>query len=231
MGKGPRWVARIAGGIVVLLVLLQLLLPRIAAQRMRSELARYGTVRSASISAFPAIELLWGEAQSATMSAADISMSPAQINQLLWKARGVQRIDLHAASVHIGSLTLNNATLRKRGSQLDMNGTLTEADLRASLPGSTGFALLGSNSEGVEMRVKGNLFGVTTSVAVQLRAVEGKLVAQPQGIPFAGLVKITLLSVPHMYVQSIALVNSSAAETGSSSGEAAYQASIVAQLR
>jgi hypothetical protein len=230
MRTQPRRVARIVGGIVVLFVLVQLLLPRIAAQRMRSELARYGVVRSASISAFPAIELLWGEAQSATVSADNISMSPAQVNELLAKARGVQRIDMRATSVRVGSLTLHDATWRKRGDQLYMSGTLTEADLRASLPGSTGFELLGSDSEGVDMRVKGTLFGVASSVAVQLRAVEGKLVAQPQGIPFAGLVKVTLLSVPHMYVQSISLADSPSAGAGTSEGPS-YEATIAARLR
>jgi hypothetical protein len=228
--RGARIALGILGGIVVLLVLAQLLLPRIAAQRVRSELARYGVVRSASISAFPAIELLWGEAQSATMSAANISMSPAQANELLEKARGVQRIDMHAASMRVGSFKLHDASLHKRGDQLHMSGKLTEADLRASLPGSTSFALLGGNSEGVDMRVSGNLFGVATSVEVQLSAIEGKLVAQPQGVPFAGLIKVTLLDAPHMYVQSIGLTEAPSTGAGAS-GDPTYEVSIAARLR
>ena len=59
MGSGPRRSTRIAlgavGGVVVLLGLAQLLLPKLAAQRVRSELARYGVVRSVSVSAFPAV--------------------------------------------------------------------------------------------------------------------------------------------------------------------------------
>lgn len=47
---------------VVVLGVAQLVLPGIAAQRIRSQLDRYGHVRSVSVSAFPAIELLWHRA-------------------------------------------------------------------------------------------------------------------------------------------------------------------------
>ncbi len=225
--RKAAWVGLgVAGGVVVVLGLAQLLLPRLAAQRVRSEISRYGVVHSASVSAFPAIELLWGDAQSATVSAASLDMTPAAANELLWKSRGVQRIDMHAESMRVGSFTLRDASWRKRGDQLSMGGQLTEADLRASLPGSTGFALLDSNSDGVTMRVSGSLFGLAASVDVQLSAVEGKLVAQPEGVPFAGLVKVTLLSAPHMYVQSFGLT-----ESPSAGRDPIYAVSIGAQLR
>lgn len=232
MRTSPRkaaWIALgVAGGAVVVLGLAQLLLPRLAAQRVRSQIGRYGVVHSASVSAFPAIELLWGDAQSATVSAANLDMTPAQANELLWKSRGVQRVDMHAESMRVGSFTLRDANWHKRGDQLAMSGQLSEADLRSSLPGSTGFALLGSNSDGVSMRVSGSLFGLAASVDVQLSAVEGKLVAQPKGIPFAGLVKVTLLSAPHMYVQSFRLAEAPLAGAGA---DPSYQVSIGARLQ
>lgn len=226
-GRPIRIALGIAGAVVAVLGLAQLLLPGLAAQRVRSQLARYGVVRSATVSAFPAIELLWGDAQSATIDAASIAMTPTQANEMLWRSHGVQRIDMHAESVRVGSFELRDVTWRKRGTELHMSGTLTEADLRASLPGSTGFELLGSDPEGVSMRVSGSLFGVTAAVDVQLKATEGKLIAQPQGIPFAGLVKVTLLSAPHMYVQSFDL----AAASPSAGADPSYRVSLDAQLR
>jgi len=56
-----------AATVVAVLGLTQLLLPGIVAQRMRDELGRYGVVKSATVSALPAIELLWGHAQSASV--------------------------------------------------------------------------------------------------------------------------------------------------------------------
>jgi hypothetical protein len=228
-----RKAARIAlgavGGIVAVLGLAQLLLPVLAAQRVRSQLARYGTVRSASVSAFPAIELLWGRAQSATVSAANLTMDAPQLGELLWQARGVQRLELRAESIHVGSLAMLHATARKNGGELYTQGTITEAQLRAALPGSTAFGLVGRAPDGVEVRVGGSLLGVGASVEALLSARDGKLVAQPHGIPFAGLVKLTLFSSAHLYVQDFDLIRAPSA--GGADGEPRYLVRLWAKLR
>ena len=211
-----------------MLGLAQLLLPGLAARRVRSEIGRYGVVHSAAVSAFPAIELLWGHAQSVAVSAGSLDMPPAAAAELLWNSRGVGRVDMHADTMRVGSFTLHDVTWRKRGDRLFTSGLLTEADLRASLPGATGFALLGRDPTGVSMRVSGSLFGVAATVDVQLSAVGGKLVATPEGLPFASLVKITLLSAPHMYVQSFGL----AASPGSGAqADPSYRVTVGARLR
>ena len=53
--------------VIVVLGVAQLVLPGIAAQRIRSQLGRYGQVQSVSVSAFPAIELLWHHADSVSV--------------------------------------------------------------------------------------------------------------------------------------------------------------------
>lgn len=244
MRRSPRRAARIAlgtvGGVIALLGLAQLLLPGLAAQRVRSQLGRYGTVRSASVSAFPAIELLWGHAQSATIRAGALSIGPAQAGELLWNGRGVQRIDMHAQSMRFGPLTMSDVTSQKRGEALYVQGTLTEAQLRASLPGSTAVQPLESVPGGVEVRVSGSVLGLGGSVDVLLSVQEGKLIAQPQGVPFAGLLHLTLLSASHLYVQSFDLtdVSSSPAASasptgasGSSSADPTYLVRLWAKLR
>src|ERR1700684_1113654 len=87
--RGVRIALGVAGGVVLLLVIAQLLLPSLAAKRVRERLARYGTVKSASVSAFPAVELLWGKADSASVRAGALSMTPPQIGSLLWEGRQV----------------------------------------------------------------------------------------------------------------------------------------------
>ncbi|MGD1058944.1 MAG: hypothetical protein ABR992_16185, partial [Solirubrobacteraceae bacterium] len=47
-------------GLIVLLALAQVVLPRIAVSRIESRVGRYGKVQSVSVSAWPAVELLWG---------------------------------------------------------------------------------------------------------------------------------------------------------------------------
>ncbi|MBV8217081.1 MAG: hypothetical protein JO325_01345, partial [Solirubrobacterales bacterium] len=52
----------LAGVVLVALIAAQLVLPGIAAQRLRDQLSRSGTVLSVSVSALPAIKLLWRHA-------------------------------------------------------------------------------------------------------------------------------------------------------------------------
>lgn len=220
-----------AGGIVAALGLAQLLLPGLAAQRVRSQVGRYGTVKSVSVSAFPAIELLWGRAHSVAVSAGALSLKISQLGELLWQARGVQRMDLHAESIRVGPLTMLHVSSRKRGDELSTEGSVTEAALRAALPGSVAVQPLGSTPDGVEMSVSGSLFGLGASVDVLLSAHEGKLVAQPQGIPFAGFVKLTLFSDSHMYLQSFDLTTATTGAPGAGKGGgASYLVGIHAKL-
>jgi len=229
-GRAVRIALVLAGAIVAALGLAQLLLPGIAAQRVRDELGRYGDVHSATVSAVPAIALLWGHAQSATLSAGSLNMTLAQAAKLLGQARGVERVDLHAQTLRVGQFAMHDAIARKRGDALYAEGSVSEADLRAAVPGSVEVQPLGSVSGGVAVRVSGNLLGVAGSVEALLSTEEGRLIAQPRGIPFGGLVKLTLLSDPDIYLQGFDLTTPAAAR-GGPAGEPSYRARIWATLR
>jgi hypothetical protein len=221
-----------AGVVLAVLVLAQLLLPGFAAHRVRAQLGRYGAVRSASVSAFPAIELLWGHAQSATASATHLSMSLSQAGALLWQARGVGKLDVSARTMRLEAFAMQGVSMRKRGSTLYIEGSVTESALRAALPGSVAVQPLGSVAGGVEVHVSGSIFGATTSIDALLSVEDGKLVAQPEGIPFAGLLKLTLLSAPHVYLQSFDLSEASPEGTAGSgtNGSSSYRVRIWAGL-
>jgi hypothetical protein len=231
--RGLRIALVSTGGVVAALGLAQLLLPVLAAQRVRDQLGRYGDVKSASVSAFPAIELLWGHAQSATARAGSLTMSLAQAGALMWEGRGVNRLDVSAQSIRLDSFALHRVSLAKRGSELHLEGVLAESDLRAALPGSVAVQPLGSVSGGVEVRVTGNLFGAATSLDALLSVEDGRLVAQPLGIPFAGALRLTLLSAPHLYLQGFALtpLSSAAGTGGGSAGDPVYLVTLSAKLR
>ena len=70
------------------LALAQVFLPRIAASRISSRLRRYGTVQSVSVKAWPAVELLWGSADSVRVRARSLTVSPAQTAKLLVGSAG-----------------------------------------------------------------------------------------------------------------------------------------------
>jgi hypothetical protein len=202
-------VAFVVGVPVLLLVLAQALLPLLAARVMRDRIKPYGTLQSVSVSAWPAVELLWGKADSAKASASRLSLTTDQITQLAWEGRGVHDLDFTASTLAlkvpgvVSDVVLHNLTSRKRGAYMYTQATLTQANLTAALP--TGFTVqpVASGNGQIEVRASGGLFGVQTSINALIKPLEGRLVAEPQGFPLAGLATVTLFSDPHLKVESV----------------------------
>jgi hypothetical protein len=197
-----RLLLSLGGGLALLLVLAQVLLPRIAASRISSRVGRYGKVRSVSVSAWPAVKLLWGQADSVRVSAKSLAISPAQVGSLLWEGHEASSMDVSAESVQLGTLRLTDASLMKRGSVLSAQALVSEADVRAALPAGFGVRLLRSEDGEVEVQATGGLFGVGASVNAVASAREGKLIAHPLGFLVEGL-RLTLFSNAHVYVEGV----------------------------
>jgi len=213
----------LAGAVLVLLVLAQVLLPRIAASRISSRVGRYGGVQSVSVSAWPAVKMLWGSVDSVRVRAKRLSLTPAQAAKLLWEARGTDRLDVTAASVQVGPLRVSDARLRKRGRALSAEARAGEADVKAALPEGLEVRLLRSEGGQVEVQASGGLFGVGASVDAVALASEGKLVAHPVGRLLEGL-RLTIFSDPHVYVEGVG----ASAEAGP---PVSYRLSMRASLR
>jgi hypothetical protein len=212
---------------LLLLVLAQLFLPRIAASRISSRVGAHGDVERVHVSAWPAIELLWGDADSVTVRAAELKLSPAQTAHLLWEGRGADRIDMAAAVAQEGPLRLTGVSLHKRGSRLRAQAHLSAADVKAALPPGVDVQLLGSEHGQVEVRASGGLFpfGFGASVDALAGGSGGRLVAHPRGLLVEGL-KLTLFSDPHVYVEGVG-----ARAAGGPGGAPGYLLSISASLR
>jgi hypothetical protein len=202
MGRGVRIGVGSAGAVVLLLALAQLILPRLAASRISSRVGRYGKVQSVSVSAWPAVELLWGHVGSVRVRAQSLALSPAQAAALLWEARGTASMDVSAERVQLGSLRVTDASLRKRGSAMSAQALTSEADVKAALPPGFGVQLLRSEHGEVEVQATGGLFGVGASVNAVAGASDGKLVAHPLGFLVEAL-QLTLFSDPHVYVEGV----------------------------
>jgi hypothetical protein len=210
--RGPR-ASRIALGVsaplVLMLLLSQALLPSLAAKRVSDRVSRYGTVKSASVSAFPALELLWGKADSVSVHAGTLSITPAQIASLLWEGRVVSHtmVTVDTTSLHMAilpnALTMSDIHMEKHGSSVQASATLTQQQLSEALPSGIRFEPVASGGGQVQARASGGLFGVQASIDVILRPFEGRLVAEPQGLPLAGLATFTLFSDSHLKVTSV----------------------------
>lgn len=202
-GSRARRLSRLAvAALVLLAVLAQVLLPIVAASKIRSRVGRYGRVESVSVSAFPAVKLLWGDADSVTVKAGSLALTPSQAAALLWESRGVGRMNLSAVSVRVGGLALERARLRKRGDSLSAQAITTGAQVQAALPEGVGLTLLGSGEGKVRVQATGALFGVQSSVEAVGEASEGKLVGHPVGL-FLEDLRLTLFSDPHVAIDGV----------------------------
>jgi hypothetical protein len=213
---------------VLVLVLAQVFLPAIAASRVRSRVGKYGTVKSVTVKAWPAIKLLWGHADSVRVTAGNLTMSPAQTAKLLVQARGVESMNLTAENVEEGPLRLQDASFQKHGKALVAQASTTHADVGEAL-GTLGkgieVQLLSSHDGQVEVSASGGLFGVKASIDAVASAQEGKLVVRPLGFLLEGL-QLTLLDNPHVHVEGV-----SATATQAPGGVAGYRLAIHASLR
>ncbi len=225
VGRAGRIAAWLAGTIALALVLAQLLLPGIAAERVRARLGKYGTVQSVTVKAWPAVKLLWGGADSVTVRAKSLQMSPAQTVKLLLQARGVERMTMAVASVREGPLQLHDASLQKHGNALEGQAWVARTDVKAALGEGFEVRLLNSGAGQVEVSASGGLFGVGATVDAVARAQEGKLVVHPLGFLLGGL-QLTLFANPHVHVEGVG----ASAVTGPG-GVAGYELTMRASLR
>ncbi len=204
--SGGRSLSRIALyvllGLLAVLVLAQLLLPRIAASVISSRVGRYGKVESVSVSAWPAVRLLWGSVGSVRVKAKSLTMEPEQAAKLLWESRDTSSMDVSAEHMKVGSLQVTDASLHKRGNTLSGQASATETAVKAALPEGFAVRLLRSEGGQVEVQASGGLFGIGASVNAVGMASEGKLVAHPLGFLVGGI-RLTLFSDPHVYVEGV----------------------------
>lgn len=206
MARGGRGAIRVGlpvlAGLALLALLAQLLGPPLAADRISSRVGRYGRVGSVSVSAWPAVELLWGHADTVRVRAAQLSIAPHQAAALLWEGRGAQAMDVDVARLRLDGVQLEEAGLRKQGSRLAGTAYMTVAAVRAALPRGVSMRLLESGGGRVVVAVGGGLFGLGAAVRAVAEARGGQLVARPLEPSLGGL-QLTLFSDPHVYVEGV----------------------------
>lgn len=194
---------RAAGLLVLVLAVLvlgvgQLVLPGIAASVLRSRLAKSGRVLSVQVSAFPAIELLWHQADRVVVRMADYSSGAGQLNRLLQQTRGVTQLSASVGVMRSGLLTLHDVGLRKQGDQLSGSATVLQNDLRRAIPILTSVSLQSATADSITLQ--GTAFGVTATATVEPQ--DGRLVVAPQ-TPIGGILTITVFDQPHVAVEGV----------------------------
>lgn len=185
--------------IILVLVVAQIVLPGIAAQRLRDRLSHNGEVLSVSVSAFPAIELLWHQADRVVVRMGRYRSGTGHLQSLLNEAANTGSLDASARELDTGLITLHDAALRKRGNRLVGSATVTPADLRSALGGAIQNLQPVASSDG-RLTFQGTVLGVTADAT--LRAQNGALVISPD-VPLLNLITVTVFHDPHVYVEGV----------------------------
>lgn len=194
--------AGVAIVIVVLMAIAQLVLPGIAAQRLRDRLSRSGTVQKIEVHAFPAIELLWHQADRVVIRMSSYRSDPVALSNTVGDIANTNTLDASATSLDTGLVTLRDATLTKRGSEITASATVTQANLRAALPLLESVQPVSSSGGQLTLRGTASVLGLTATVDVTVGPRDGELVAAPD-IPFGGFATVILFSNPRIAVQGV----------------------------
>src|SRR5258708_35906030 len=126
--------AALVGLILVLLVVAQLVLPSLAARRLRDELSAHGRVTSVSVHAFPAVKLLWNRADSVTIKMSELHSDVRLSGDLLARAHETGKLDVRIAAATVGPLAPHHAHLLAHDAPPAARSSVTEPDLPPPLP-------------------------------------------------------------------------------------------------
>jgi hypothetical protein len=186
--------------VVLILAVAQVALPGIAADHIRDQLKKNGKVLEVDVSAFPAIELLWHQADSVTVKMASYrSPSPSDLSNLLDESRDTGTLHASATVLTDGLLTLHNATLTKSGTTLTGTAEVHEADIQAAFGGFVQSVTPQVSSRNqLVLQVTGGIGPFSGTIDGVVAAQGGKLVA---GIPILG--DLTLFSDRNISVDRV----------------------------
>ncbi|MDQ6745101.1 MAG: DUF2993 domain-containing protein [Actinomycetota bacterium] len=188
--------------ILILLGLAQLLLPGIATQRLREQLARSGEVLAVEVHAFPAIELLWHHADRVVVRMGSYRSSSPALGASLDQLGGVGSLDASVQKLTAGLLRLRDASLHKRGSALSGSASITEGDLQAAVPFLQSVQPVAQDGSQLVLRGTATLLGITATVDATVTAAAGEIRVAPD-VPFGGLATVTVFSNPHLDFRSL----------------------------
>jgi hypothetical protein len=203
MPRAARIAVAVAGGVVALLVVAQLVLPGIAERRVRDSLESHGQVEEVSISSFPAVKLLWHRADDVTVRMGTLDRAPpGDFADLLSRTVETTDLDASAREQQILTLRLHDSALRKRGDELTLASNVDDADLRAALPPGFDVRPVAAGDGALVFEGSADLLGQRFQGRAVVAARDGRLILAPD-VPFGGLLTVTLFSDPRVEVLSV----------------------------
>jgi hypothetical protein len=198
----------VAGLVVVVLIAGQIVLPRVAAQRLRTGLERRGTDVRVSVEAMPAIKLLWHRADRVTVRVGHLrpggSGSGKSLPDLLASTKAAGRLDVQIAVLDARRLTVHDAGLQKKGNSLVAHVRVTTAAIDDALPPRLRISARQVAPDRLAVSGLTNAFGRRLSGrATILIDGRGRVVLRPEGIPLASFISVPVFSDDRVAVDAL----------------------------
>jgi hypothetical protein len=196
----------IAAVVLVVLGVGQLVLPGVAENRLRSQLARYGAVRQVQIESVPAVKLLWHRADSLKVAMDSYRSQPSghgSLADFLSRTRDVGKLEVSVATLQSKLVTLHQAHLRKEGNQLVGEAEITQQELSAALPSYLNLRPVSATANGIVLQASASVLGHRITLHLGVLADAGRVIVRPEGLLLASLATITVFSDPRIYVESV----------------------------
>jgi hypothetical protein len=188
--------------VVVVLVASQLILPSLASRLIRESLEPQDRGVSVSVSSFPALGLLFGHADSATVHIVEArSGGTGSLEQLLARVGHVGNLNATAQTMHLGPLELSDVSLSKHGSDLTARATVTRSAIEHVLP--FGLRIDATNaSGGLRLILATTVLGQRVMAGALLTTRNGALEVAPE-LPVLDLINVPVFNDPRLRLTSI----------------------------
>jgi hypothetical protein len=188
--------------LVVLAALSELLLPSLAASRLRDSIAKNGSDVHVSVKAEPAVKLIFGSADDVDVRIGELRSGRGNLADRLASTAKTDRLDATVKTLLTHGLRLENVSLRKRGRTLAAGASVTRGSVSAILPRAIRLDERGAGANTLALTATVRAFGRVVRAKALVRAVDGRIVLQPDST-LGRLFHVTLFGDPRVHVDSI----------------------------
>lgn len=197
-----RRIALVAVSVVlVLLVVGQLVLPRIAVDKVRSEVG--DPAAEVTVKAYPAWKLVLGYVDRLRIESPTFSDAGRSLTDSLRRARKVARLDARFGEVQVDGLRLRDVRATLRDGRLEATGDVAVADLETMVPGGGRLTALPDQADGrPRFEATVSVLGVSSKVRTVVTASDGKVEVSPDGV-IGSLVRFTVFENPALRIEGV----------------------------
>jgi hypothetical protein len=203
-----RALLAVAGLVVVVLIVAQIVLPRVAARNLRDGLERHGSDVRVSVKAVPAIKLLWHRADRVTVRVGHLRPggpgSGKSLPDMLADTKAADELDVRVDLLDAQQLRVHDAGLQKHGNTLVAHVRVTTAAIDDALPSRLRISARQVAPDRLAVSGRTRVFGRGLGGrALILIDDRGRIVLRPDGIPLASLVSVPVFSDDRVAVDGL----------------------------